>query len=204
MVKEAAIKYFPSFPSEQRHYFAGLIEQESCTSLTSKMCWNPKSELHTAREQGVGLSQITRAFTKSGSIRFDSLEDMAKRHDAELHELTWQNVMQRPDLQIRGIILMTSDNDKQLRGVTNITERIKFDDSAYNKGARGVQDARRICGLKNNCDSQIWFNNVDQINTTGNKVLYGNQTAFMINTTHVSNVFKIRMNKYKPYFNQPQ
>lgn len=201
VVNDTSIKFFPEFPNNHRNYFAGLIEQESCVSLTSKMCWNPRSELKTSREVGIGLSQITKAFNRDGSIRFDSLEAMAKNHQSELKELSWKTIAQRPDLQIRTIILMTKDNDKELREIKDPIERIKFDDSAYNKGVRGVHNARRICGLKHNCNPQLWFGNVDQINTTGNKPLYGNQTAFMINTTHVSNVFKIRMNKYKPYFN---
>ena len=47
-------------------YFGGLIEHESCISLTHSKCWNPKSELNTKREYAIGFGQITKAYNKDG------------------------------------------------------------------------------------------------------------------------------------------
>lgn len=60
------------------HYFPALIEHESCISLTHSRCWSPTSQLKTAREEGAGLGQLTRAYNTDGSIRFDALADSRK------------------------------------------------------------------------------------------------------------------------------
>lgn len=183
---------------EYPEYFGGLIEHESCISLTHSRCWSPTSTLSTSRELGIGLSQITKTFNPDGSIRFDSLSDLRKVHMAELKELSWDNVKQRPDLQIRGILLMTSDNRKALWKVTDNLERFKMADAAYNTGLGRVNKKRLQCGLTEGCNPQIWSGNVESINVTGSRILYGNRTAHDIVTHHVSDVF-MRKNKYQPY-----
>ena len=52
-LKKETDYYFPTLTF--KHYFGGLIEQESCISLTHSKCWNPKSSLKTKREEGAGL-----------------------------------------------------------------------------------------------------------------------------------------------------
>lgn len=47
-----------------RSYLGGQIEQETCSSLKSPKCWNENAQLLTPREQGVGLGQLTRAFSQ--------------------------------------------------------------------------------------------------------------------------------------------
>ena len=92
--------YYKDFYLDQKHYFAGLIEHESCISLTHSKCWNPSAELRTAREQGVGVGQLTRAFNPDGSTRFDILSELKTKHSVALKELSWSNIKQRPDLHI--------------------------------------------------------------------------------------------------------
>lgn len=192
------IKFWPAMPTPW--YFGGLIEQESCLSLTHSKCWNPRSQLKSAREEGAGLGQITRAYKTDGSIRFDSLQAMIAQHNAELKEMSWSNVYIRPDLQIRTMLLMTRDNYKQLFKVANPNERLNMSDAAYNGGMSGVYKQRLQCGLKKNCDPQVWFKNVGSICVKSLKPLYGGKNACDINTEHVFNVRYLRMNKYKPYF----
>ena len=199
LVKTQQEQYFKLVPIP--YYFGGLIEQESCISLTNSKCWNPYVELNTSREYGVGLGEISKAYDKNGKVRFDSLADMVKLHNKELHELSWSNVKQRPDLQIRTMILMSEDNYKALYNIKDPIARMEFTDSAYNTGLGGVYRSRRLCGLTKGCDAQAWFNNgVSSTCDIGHKVLYGNRTACDINLDHVSNIFKIRMNKYKVFF----
>ncbi len=198
VVKEETEKYFPELPIKA--YPAALIEQESCISLTHKRCWSPTSQLKTKREEGAGLSQITKAYREDGSIRFDSLSEMVKLHKQELKELSWNNVYSRPDLQIRVMLLMTKDNYKALYKLNDSTERLKMADLAYNAGIGRVYKDRMACGLAKDCNPQIWFGHVEKYCTANKKPIYDTRSACDISRHHVTNGFKIRLDKYKPYF----
>lgn len=183
-------------------YFSSLIEHESCVTLTSSKCWSSKSELNTKwpnglqREQGIGFGQITRAYTQTGSLRLDVLSDLKRRYPSELNGLTWNNIKDQPELQLRAIILLWSDNYLRLPNHISDIDRVAMADSAYNGGYGYILKDRKTCGLKANCDPDLWFNNVETINNRGNKVLYGNRTANMINRHHVRDVILERMGKY--------
>jgi len=194
VLKKQIEEYFSDFPYYP--YFGGLIEQESCIALTWNSCWNPKTTLNTSREYGAGLGQLTKAFTPDGRIRFDSLQAIRAEHYEQLHDLSWQNILMRPDLQMRAIILMSQDNYKRLWMIKNPYDRIAFTDSAYNGGLGGVYQDRRLCNLEPHCDPDIWFNNVQKTCSKSNIPIYGNQSPCSINRTHVYNVLKIRMEKY--------
>ena len=207
-IPEKAFQYFPTIKSETSrlmpdiiypHYFGALIEHESCISFKHKKCWTPEAELLSKREQGVGLLQITRTFRPDGSIRFDSLSDMRKAHMEELRELSWENVKQRPDLQIRTMILMTRDNYKALFEVGNNEDRLHMSDAAYNGGLRDLRKERLECGLAQGCDPDIWFGNVELKCIKGKEPLYGKRSACDINRHHVKDVFKVKLNKYEPH-----
>lgn len=197
IVKNEVEKYFPEVPV--RYYFGGLIEQESCISLKHSRCFDPRAELKTSREQGVGISQLTRAFRPNGSVRFDILTELKDQHK-ELSELDWNTIKQRTDLQARAMIILSKKNYKKLYSVKDPLERLKFTDAAYNGGYIGVEKERRYCGLKKGCDPQIWFNNVETTCLKSKKALYGTRSACDINREHVKNIFYLRMEKYKPYF----
>lgn len=204
-----AFKYFSVINNELnrvfpeltlKHYIPSLIEHESCISLKHKRCWEPTSELLSAREQGVGLGQLTRAYRLNGSIRFDSLKEIRTRHMQELRELSWENIKQRPDLQIRAMILMVKNNYNALRTVTGPVNRLKMTDSAYNSGLGNVNKERIVCGLAKDCNPQYWDNNVERYCQKSKKPLYGGRSACDINSHHVHDVFNNKMPKYKPYF----
>lgn len=198
VVKTEVTSYMPDI--EEKNYFAGLIEQESCISLKHKKCWDPTSQLKTKREEGAGLGQLTRAYKEDGSVRFDSLSDMQKRYQRELKELSWSNVYVRPDLQIRTMVLMSRENYKSLYDVKDQDERLKMIDAAYNGGLGGLQKERRVCGLAKDCDPNIWFHNVEKFCMKSKKPLYGNRTACDINREHVDLIFNYRMSKYAKHF----
>ena len=191
-------KFWATHPNPQQ--LAGLVEQESCLSLTHSKCWNPASSLRTSREEGAGFGQITRAYRADGSLRFDSLAGLRAQH-AELREWSWSNVYQRPDLQLRAIVLMSRGNYQQInRLVTDPDNALAFTDAAYNGGMGGVQSDRRACGLKRGCDPQRWFGHVELTCTKSRAALYGQRSACDINREHVTNVIKLRSEKYKPFF----
>lgn len=182
------------------YYFSALIEHESCVHLCgtgywARRCWSPKSQLKTKREEGAGLPQLTRAYTRSGRLRFDTIRNLRKRYGSELKELTWDNVYDRPDLQIRAMLLLWNSNFTYFSKRIDYYNRIWFSDSAYNGGLKYLIRERKKCKLTKNCDPNLWFDNVEKMNSRGNRVLYGKRTAHMINRHHVKDV-RYRLNKY--------
>lgn len=197
-VKKEQERILPDFAYP--YYFAGLIEHESCLSLTHSRCWNVKSRLKTAREEGAGFFQLTRTYRTDGSIRFDTLSDLRRAHMAELKELSWSNVYQKPELQIRAGILLSKQNYQALFEIKDVYQRLAMADAAYNGGIGGVRKERTTCGLASNCDPKLWFDNVERYCSKSKKPLYAGRSACDINRHHVKDVLKTRMPKYKTYF----
>ena len=185
--------WLPALASEQRAAWpdhpapwvlAGLIEQESCPK-----CWNPASRLRTAREEGAGLTQFTRAFRPNGSVRFDTIADLRARYP-QMRELTWGNVYQRPDLQLRGTVLMSRDLYAKFDAAPG-EAGLHFTDAAWNAGAGRIQRDRRACRLTNGCDYQQWFGHVERTCTASRVALAGyGRSPCQITVEHVANVFK--------------
>ena len=173
-----------------------LVEHESCIGLRHSRCWNPASRLKSAREEGAGFGQITRAWSADGRLRFDALAEMRDRHPA-LREWSWHNVYQRPDLQLRAVVLKSRDNYLGLRVVGDPWHRLAFADAAYNGGMGGVQKERRACGLKAGCDPQQWFGHVEHVCLKSRVALYAGRSACDINRHHVTDVLTVRSPKYR-------
>lgn len=181
-------------------YLAGLIEHESCISLTHSRCWNSQSRIRTAREEGAGLGQITRAFRQDGSIRFDALKELRDKHPKSLYELSWHNVYTRPDLQIRAVVLKMRDNYQYYAKYTDSENALAFADAAYNGGIGGLDMERRACKISAKCDPTLWFDNVELFCLKSKATLYGQRSACDINRHHVYDVLNIRSLKYKQFF----
>lgn len=182
------------------NYIPSLIEHESCISLKSSRCWNSMAELKTARERGVGLGQVTIAYNSDGTVRFDSLKEMRDKYYNELKEAKWESINQKPDLQIKIIVLMIKDLYKGLYNVKDKVNRLYMTDACYNGGCGGVQKERRACGLAKDCDPNIWFDNVERYCLKSKKVLYGKRSACDINRHHVVDVFNNNLPKYQKYY----
>ena len=201
IIKSEINKYFPDL--YEYNYIPSLGEQESCISMKHSKCWNSSSQLLSKREQGLGIFQTTRAFRDDGSTRFDTLQAMKDKYKTELKESSWSTYKDRPDLQIRSAILMLRDDYKKLYNVPNLEYRTQMTDAAYNGGLGGVLKERRACGLAQNCDPNIWFNNVEKYCLKSKKALYGTRSACDINREHVKTIWEIRLPKYKQqYFSQ--
>lgn len=196
IVAAEAARHWPDLPV--RAYPAGLIEHESCITLKHSRCWQPTSRLRTQREEGAGLGQLTRTWRPDGSQRFDSLTELRDRHPA-LRELDWATVYQRPDLQIRALVLMSRGNWHGLRGVTDPLERLAMTDLAYNAGPGRATNDRRACGLTPACDPQRWWGHVERTCTASRTPIYGNRSACDISRHHVSDVLKVRTPKYTAF-----
>lgn len=178
-------------------YIPALVEQESCISLKHSRCWDPRSELKSKHERGLGIGQITVAYDSQGRVRFDKLAEMRAQYKEELRELSWLTLKERPDLQVRTMVLMIRDLYRGYYAVKDPLTRYHFVDAAYNGGPGGVKKERTACGLAKDCNPQLWFGHVERYCLKSKKPLYGNRNACDINREHVTNVFKIRINKYR-------
>lgn len=206
-VPAGALKYAPMLKTEQARLWpthpapemlAALVEVESCITLRNPRCWNPGAKLRTAREEGAGFGQITRAYRSDGSERFDALS-AAKALDPGLAEWSWSNVYSRPDLQLRAIVTMNRDCARRLAPmVTDARLRADLCDAAYNGGYGGMQAERRACGQRPGCDPQRWFANVERVCLKSKTVQPGyGRSACQINRDHVRDVSIIRAPKYR-------
>lgn len=196
--------YGPMLKAEQRHYWpdhpdpaalAALVEQESCPSLKSRSCWNVGAKLKSAREEGAGVGQITRAYRADGSLRFDALAGLKSQYSTEFAGWSWGNVYSRPDYQFRAVVIMARDAS---RPFTHTGGWLHFGDAGYNGGPAGVQKERRACALSAGCDPTLWFGHVEKHCLKSRQPIYGGRSACDINREHVTNVFKVRRYKYVP------
>ena len=195
LVKQTVTDYMGNFQPWQ--YFPALIEHETCITLCRKRCFNPKARLKTKREEGGGLGQITRVFRKNGTVRWDMLATLKRWYPKELSELTWENLYDRPDLQVKALVLLWKRNYNILPKSIKNMDRIAFSDSMYNGGYYWLRIERSICKLRKNCNPNKWFGNVEKIKSKrARRKLYGNRTAWDINRHHVKDVLKNRLPKY--------
>jgi hypothetical protein len=192
VLKDEQRKYWPDHPRPA--LLASLVEQESCVTLKHSKCWQPTASLKSTREEGAGLGQITRAYRKDGSLRFDTISSLREKYNSELGSLTWDNVYSRPDLQLRAIVLMSKDSARPFMGNGGW---LAFGDAAYNGGVAGVQKERRACKMTQGCDPRQWFNNVETHCLKSRQPLYGGRSACDINREHVRNVMLVRVKKYE-------
>lgn len=187
--------FFPAIPTY--NYIPSLIEHESCISLKHSRCWKSTSELLTKREQGVGLGQITRTFKPDGTVKADSLQSMKSIYRQHLAEAKWSTIKERPDLQIRIIVLMIRDNYKALYSVKDPLSRLQMTDAAYNGGLGWILKERRVCGLAKGCDPGLWFGHVENHCLRSRKPLYSGRSVCDIAKHHPYDVFKNRLPKYE-------
>lgn len=190
---------WPTMPAP--HYFGALIEHESGCPAIKSMCWSPTARLKTSREEGAGLGQLTKAYKADGSIRFDALAESRRLDPRGLNDLRWDTVYQRPDLQMRVVILMTRQNWNRLAPLTaKATDpmlRLSLTDVAYNAGVGRAMNDMRACSLQRGCDTGVWAGNVGNVCTASRQPIYGTRSACDIYHHHVKDVVDTRMNKYK-------
>lgn len=202
VVKEIE-QHWPDIP--RRSYIGALVEQETCRSLSHSMCWSSTARLKTSREEGAGLGQFTRAWTKTGALRFDSLEEVRRMAPDALAELNWQTVYERSDLGVRAAIVKLRDCDRRLLQLSPdlaAMERLAFCDAVYNGGWGHLQQDRKLCALKTGCDPDRWFGNVEMHSVKSRERWQGyGQSAYDINREHVRNTVPLqsRRMKYLPW-----
>jgi hypothetical protein len=200
-----AALYMPVLKSEQLAHWPGhpapatlgaQVEQETCASLRSKSCWSPRAELRTSREQGLGLGQMTRAFKKDGSIRFDALGDIKKAYPSQLAGLSWEKPYD-PRLQLRALVLKDLQGFESVRGAATAEDRLAMSYAAYNGGLGGLASDRKACAGTRGCDPGRWFGHVERTSLKAKTAVPGyGKSFFEINREYVRNVVFVRTVRY--------
>ena len=199
-----AYQYIPVLIQEQQAYWPDMplvsslpaqVEQETCPSLTSSKCWNPRAELKTSREYGFGLGQLT------VTDRFDNFAE-ARKLDSSLRDWAWED---RYDArrQLRTMVLMDRGHYRSLRQVPDPFERLAMTFSAYNGGLGGVLADRRLCSSVPGCDPNRWFGHVERHSTKARASVAGyGKSFFEINREYVRNILIVRRPKYAAYLGE--
>lgn len=207
-VPPGAVELLPVLVEQQRaiwpdapvpSFLAGQIEQESCISLRHRKCWNPRAELKTSRENGIGLGQFTRAYRADGSIRFDTIKNLSNTYES-LRDWSWET---RYDAryQITALVEMDKGIYERQRNAADELERLKFTLSAYNGGEAGLLQDRMLCRNTTGCDPARWTGNVALHSLKSKRPQSGyGQSFFSINREYVANVLELRRYKYASYF----
>lgn len=209
-VPKNAHQYLPVLIENQRaiwpdapmpSFLAAQVEQESCISLTHSKCWNPRAELKTSRENGIGFGQFTRAWRADGTLRFDKIAELAAAHKS-LRGWSWEN---RYDARYQLLAIVEMDKAIYRRITRAATERdhLSFMLSAYNGGERGVNQDRRLCANTRGCDEGRWAGHVATTSLKSKRPHPGyRQSFFDINRGYVTNVLDVRRAKYIKHFEQ--
>lgn len=202
----AALQYLPLLKREQLAHWPAMpipaalgaqVEQETCISLKHRMCWNPRAELRTDREQGLGFGQFTRTWHKDGRQRFDALAEIVAEHRAELAGLTWANPYD-PILQLRAMVLKDRDLYKTARWATDARERTAFMLAGYNGGMGGVMSDRKQCQATPGCNPSRWFGHVEHTSLKAKRVASGyGKSFFEINREYPRNILGPRLARYQ-------
>lgn len=195
-IKEEINTYFPELATI--NYIPALIEHESCLSLRHSRCWSPTARRFIpGREEGVGLGQITRTWRSNGLIRFDTLNSLRNEYPEALHELSWDNVQQRPDLQIRAIVLLVRSEYERLWDIEDSFIRLQMANAAYNGGPSMLKRERQVCHLAAGCDATVWFDNVEDFCVRSQTRRNNERSPCEINRHHVDDVFNFRLPRYQ-------
>ena len=171
---------------------AGLIEQETCYSLTHSKCWSPSAKLETKREYGFGLGQLT------VTPRFNAFEE-AKGLDSRLKQWQWNDRF-NPEFQMIAILAMLKRNYNVFRTSEKEYDQYAFALASYNGGIGGIQADQRICRNTPKCNSNLWFGNTEHTSLKQRTKVAGyGKSFFEINREYPKNILEVRRYKYKPY-----
>ena len=200
LLKAEQIRLWPDHPKPV--WLFGQVEQETCASLKSKVCWTANAKLETSREYGFSFGQFTVAYNADGSERFNTWKDIKARNSIELADWNWNNRLD-PVLGLRAMVLY----DYQLyRSVvkfsSNPVDSLRFSYSAYNGGLGGLLGDVKLCKNTANCDPTSWHGNgvklgvADTSNKSRTKWHGYGQSAYDINRGYVILIEK-RSTKYE-------
>lgn len=173
----------------------GLIEQETCYSLTHSKCWSPSAKLETKREYGFGLGQLT------VTPRFNTFNEV-KELDSRLKSWQWDDRF-NPELQMIAILAMLKRNFNVFKLAERDYDRYAFALASYNGGIGGIQADQRICRNTPKCNSELWFGHTEHTSLKQKTKVTGyGKSFFEINREYPKNILEVRRYKYKPYIDE--
>jgi len=210
-VPAGAARYAPLLVAQQRSAWpaapepwtlAGLVEQESCVSLRSRRCWNPRAELKTYREYGFGFGQITVDYNKDGSERFNKFKELKNQY-ASLRGWRW-GARYDPGYQLTAVVEMTHGLWRRVPAAHDTDAHWAFALSSYNGGLGSLLRDRRLCANSAACDATRWFGNIEthSLKLRAPRPAYGGQSWFSINRGYVRNVLTVRRAKYAQFWGE--
>ena len=167
-LKTAIDTHWPAAP--MRHYIAAQIEQESAG-------WNPRAELKTSREYGIGLAQITIAYNADGTERFNNF----KAAQRIFKDWKWED-----RFNVKYQLGYAVINDRS--SFQQVSRLMRDDDSrwraslvSYNAGY-GTVLQRRALAIRSGVPADRWVGGLDQVAMPyEQKLLYGRPLGKMRN-----------------------
>jgi hypothetical protein len=193
VLKAELQKHWPE--SSHKSTFAAQIYKETCPSLRSTKCFNPKAELKTDREYGFGLGQLT------VTGKFDNFKE-ARKLDTSLKDWKWED-RYNPEYQLRTMVLMDKFAFGKLTWADSEYERMAFMFSAYNGGLGGVLNDRAVCRATPGCDPNKWFGHVENTSRKAKVAAKGyGQSFFQINRGYVKGIMGPLRVRYKHLFGE--
>jgi hypothetical protein len=162
VLKQVIATHWPNSPMP--HIIPGQVEQESS--------WKERATLHTSRELGRGLVQLTIAYTQNGAERFNAYRDATGY--AALRSWDWRNDPYNVRYQLTYLVLRD-------RATFNQTRLMMADDAeawraalvAYNAGMGRVLQRRKNAVLMG-LDKSRWAGGLDQAHGQAENILiYG-------------------------------
>lgn len=202
LLPELQKKIASKWPSYEYPWFlAGQIEQETCISLKHSKCWSPYAGLKTSREVGIGLGQLTIAYNKDGTERFNAFKDVRKL-DRDLADWAFEQRYDA-DKQLLAVVVRDKFEYGKIAGAANSLEHSAFFFNSYNGGPGGMLQDRRLCKTVPGCDSSKWFGNVERTSYKSKVAAKGyGKSFFEISREYPRNIIYVRSPRYKPYFEE--
>lgn len=179
--------YWPAAPGKP--IMAGKIEQESS--------WKEKATLKTSREHGRGLGQLTIAYNKDGSERFNTYRNAVKMK--ALKDWDWQADPYNVRYQLTYSVLTDRSNFVMVRPYSvNDYQAWKCALVCYNAGS-GRWLSRRHNAKARGLSADRWDDGLDQAYSAGeSKLLYGRPLYVAVN--EYPEVIFSRSQKYRGAF----
>ena len=162
-LRGAVDEHWPDAPL--RHVMAGQVEQEST--------WKERATLKTSRELGRGLVQLTIAYRKDGTERFNAYRDAARIR--ALRGWDWEQDPYNTTYQLTYLVLTDRANYRQMQGLRFIdaAETFKAALVCYNAGPGRVLN-RRALALAKGIPHDRWTGGLDRAYSQKEAVmLYG-------------------------------
>lgn len=193
----AALPYLPILAAEQRAHWPDMpLPSALGAQVEMESRWNPRAQLKTSREQGIGFAQLTRTWHADGRPRFDALAEIRAAFPRELAGLSWDNPYD-PALQLRALVLKDRQEWQRTRNTATPADRLAMSFAAYNGGAGGLASDRRACAATQGCDPGQWFGHVERTSLKAKTAVAGyGRSFFEINRHYVREIMQTRRVRY--------